>query len=214
MRTGFPQADARDDFERARRQARWGRTSRVVASPAMSRNRLLVLGEVTIVTGASRHGPASEAAVPIERIVGSVEPTLCFFRHFRPTSQLPRTRFERIAADVRCGRGIDSVDLYHCGDRYYVLDGHHRIAVARALGERWILATITEVRMNQSGAPRGTPGLTRQQREQQRGCTNLGRRHDTEQLRSRGSVCGCSLGCNSMQCGAVQERPFTGDGPA
>jgi hypothetical protein len=37
-----------------------------------------------------------------------------------------------------------------------VLDGHHRIAVARALGERWIWATITEVRMNQPGAPRST----------------------------------------------------------
>jgi hypothetical protein len=45
---------------------------------------------------------------------------------------------------------------YHCGDRYYVLDGHHRIAVTRALGERSIWATITEVRMNQPGAPRGT----------------------------------------------------------
>jgi hypothetical protein len=37
-----------------------------------------------------------------------------------------------------------------------VLDGHHRIAVARALGERSIWATITEVRMNQPGAPGGT----------------------------------------------------------
>jgi hypothetical protein len=111
---------------------------------------------VTIVTGAGCHGPASEAAVPIGHIAGSVEPALCFDRHFRPTSQLPRTRFERLAADLRCGRGMDPVDLYHCGGRYYVLDGHHRIAVARALGERWILATITEVRMNQPGAPRGT----------------------------------------------------------
>jgi hypothetical protein len=156
MRTGFPQADARDDFERARRQARWVKLAGWLRGRPSSRNRLLVLGEVTIVAGASRHGLASEAAVPIDHIVGSVEPTLCFDGHFRPTSQLPRTRFERIAADLRCGRGMDPVDLYHCGDRYYVLDGHHRIAVARALGERWISATITEVRMNQPGAPRGT----------------------------------------------------------
>ena len=151
MRTGFPQADARDDFERARRQARWVKLAGWLRGRPSSRNRLLVLGEVTIVAGASRHGLASEAAVPIDHIVGSVEPTLCFDGHFRPTSQLPRTRFERIAADVRCGRGMDPVDLYHCGDRYYVLDGHHRIAVARALGERWIWATITEVRMKHTG---------------------------------------------------------------
>jgi hypothetical protein len=156
MRTGFPQADARDDFERARRQARWVKLAGWLRGRPSSRNRPLVLGEVTVVTGAGSRGLVSEAAVPIGHIVGSVEPTLCFDRHFRPTSQLPRTRFERIAADVRCGRGMDPVDLYHCGGRYYVLDGHHRIAVARALGERSIWATITEVRMNQPGTPRST----------------------------------------------------------
>ena len=43
---------------------------------------------------------------------------------------------------------MDPVDLYRCGGRYYVLDGRHRIAVARALGERWVLANITDVRLN------------------------------------------------------------------
>jgi hypothetical protein len=70
MRTGFPQADARDDFDRARRQARWVKLAGWVRGRPSSRNRLLVLGEVTIVTGASRHGLASEAAVPIDHIVG------------------------------------------------------------------------------------------------------------------------------------------------
>jgi hypothetical protein len=127
-----------------------------------------VLGEVTIVTGAGAgiprsaveragcQGSASQAAVPIDRIVGSVEPMTCFDRRFRPTSELPRARFERVAADVRCGRGMDPVELYRCGDDYYVVDGHHRIAVARALGERWVWATITEVRMKQPGTPRSS----------------------------------------------------------
>jgi hypothetical protein len=51
---------------------------------------------------------------------------------------------------------MDPVDLYYCGGWYYVLDGHHRIAVARALGERCVWAAVTEVRMNQPGAPRST----------------------------------------------------------
>ena len=88
--------------------------------------------------------------MPIDQIVGTVEPirSRCFDRRFRPTSEVPRTRFERIAADIRSGRGMDPVDLYRCGGRYYVLDGHHRIAVVRALGERWISANITDVRLN------------------------------------------------------------------
>ena len=98
-------------------------------------------------------GLATEAMVPIDQIVGTVEPTRCFDRRFRPTSELPRTRFERVDGEIRSGRGMDPVDLYRCGDQYYVLDGHHRIAVARALGERWILANITEVRLNHPGMP-------------------------------------------------------------
>jgi hypothetical protein len=41
-----------------------------------------------------------------------------------------------------------------CGGRYYVLDGLHRIAVARPLGERSVWANVTEVRLNQPDPPR------------------------------------------------------------
>lgn len=165
MQTGFPRADARDDFDRSLRQARLAQLGEWLRGRPFSSQRLPVLGEVTIVTGADapgaggsrpagragRGGRASQETVPIERIVGSVEPIMCFDRHFRPTSQLPRERFERIAAEVRSGRGMDPVELYRCGGDYYVVDGHHRIAVARALGERSVWATVTEVRRSHPG---------------------------------------------------------------
>jgi hypothetical protein len=93
--------------------------------------------------------------VPIEQIVGTVEPTGCFDRHFRPTSEVPRMRFERIAAEIRSGRGMDPVELYRCDGQYYVLDGHHRVSVARALGDRWVWANITEVRLTHPDVPIG-----------------------------------------------------------
>jgi hypothetical protein len=162
MQTGFPRADARDDFDRALRQARRAQLAEWLRGRPFSSDRLPVLGEVTIATGAGdsrpagpagRRGQASQEAVPVDRIVGSVEPVMCFDRHFRPTSQLPRERFERIAADVRSGRGMDPVELYRCGGDYYVVDGHHRIAVARALGERSVWAAVTEVRLSRPGTP-------------------------------------------------------------
>jgi hypothetical protein len=128
-----------------------------------------MLGEVPIATGAGgavpgvqrlefervgRLGPASQVMVPIGQIAGTAEPTTCFDRRFRPTSEIPRARFERLAAAVLSGRGTEPVELYHCGGRYYVLDGRHRIAVARALGERSICANVTEVRLNTPGKPR------------------------------------------------------------
>jgi hypothetical protein len=100
-----------------------------------------------------RPGPSAEVIVPIDQIVGTVEPTRCFDRQFRPTSEMPRTRFEWIDGEIRSGRGMDPVELYRCGGQYYVLDGRHRIAVARALGERSILANITEVRLTHPRVP-------------------------------------------------------------
>ena len=166
MRTGLAHQDARDDFDRARRRASWAKLAGWLHGRPSSRNRLLVLGEATAITGAPGLGVlrleferagrlevSAEAMVAIGRIVGTVEPTRCFDRHFRPTCEIPRTRFERIAAGIRSGRGMDPVDLYRCGSQYYVLDGHHRIAVARALGERWIWANITDVRLTHPGEP-------------------------------------------------------------
>ena len=157
MQTGYPRADARDDFDRALRQARRAQLTEWLRGRPFSPDRLPVLGEVTIVSGAgasghgARRGQAGQELVPIERIVGSAEPILCFDRQFRPTSQVPRQRFERIAADVRRGRGMDPVELYRCGGEYYVVDGHHRIAVARAHGERSVWAAVTEVRLTHPG---------------------------------------------------------------
>jgi hypothetical protein len=91
--------------------------------------------------------------VPISQIVGTVEPTRFFDRQFRPTSDDVWARFHHIAVEVRSGRGMDPVELYRCGGSYYVVDGRHRIAVARALGQRSICARVTEVRLNNPDPP-------------------------------------------------------------
>jgi len=154
--------DVCDDFDRARRRANWARMAGWLLGRPASRNRLAVLGEVTSPPGAGgpgrrleyeRAGPAGEAMVPISQIAGTVEPTRCFDRRFRPASDHVRARFQRIAAEVRSGRGMDPVELYRCGGCYYVLDGRHRIAVARALGQRSVWALVTEVRLTTPAPP-------------------------------------------------------------
>ena len=165
MGTGLVQQDARDDFDRARRRANWAKMAGWLLGRPASRNRLAVLGEVTsapVAGGPGRRleyervgrlGPTGETMVPIGQIVGTVDPARCFDRRFRPTSEHVRARFQRIAAEVRSGRGMDPVELYRCGGSYYVLDGHHRIAVARALGQRSVWALVTEVRLNRPAPP-------------------------------------------------------------
>ena len=179
MRTGLLQQDVRDDFDRARRRAAWAKLAGWLLGRPASRNRLAVLGEVTSASGAGgpgkrleyeragRPGSAGEALVRISQIAGTVEPTRYFDRQFRPASDHVRARFERIAAEVRSGRGMDPVELYRCGGSYYVLDGRHRIAVARALGQRSVWAHVTEVRLTSPAPParhqdRPNPPGTRQ----------------------------------------------------
>jgi hypothetical protein len=162
MGTGLVQQDVRDDFDRARRRANWAKIAGWLLGRSASSNRLAVLGEGTSAGGparrleyerAGRLRPAGEAMVPISQIVGTVEPTKCFDRQFRPTSDDVRARFQRIAVEVRSGRGMDPVELYRCSGSYYVLDGRHRIAVARALGQRSVCALVTEVRLNTPAPP-------------------------------------------------------------
>ena len=50
MRTGLAHQDARDDFDRARRQASWAKLAGWLHGRSSSRNRLPVLGEVTAIT--------------------------------------------------------------------------------------------------------------------------------------------------------------------
>src|SRR5215472_1269294 len=90
MRTGLARQDARDDFDRARRRASWARlTGWLHGRPS---NRLAVLGEV-MTTGtagptvrrleyecAGASGRAAGTLVPIDQIVGTVEPTRLFDR--------------------------------------------------------------------------------------------------------------------------------------
>src|SRR5262249_44247159 len=165
MGTGLVEQDVRDDFDRARRRANWAKIAGWLLGRPASRNRLAVLGEVTSAPGAGgpgrrledeqvgRLGPTSEAMVPISQIGGTLERPKRFDRQFRPTSDHVRARFQRIAVEVRSGRGMDPVELYRCSGSYYVLDGRHRIAVARALGQRSVWALVTEVRLNNPAPP-------------------------------------------------------------
>ncbi|MBI5106700.1 MAG: chromosome partitioning protein ParB, partial [Solirubrobacterales bacterium] len=46
---------------------------------------------------------------------------------------------------MRRGEAMPPIDLYKVGEAYFVRDGHHRVSVARALGENDINARVTEV---------------------------------------------------------------------
>jgi ParB-like nuclease domain len=84
--------------------------------------------------------------IPLAAVVGTLEPTISFDASFRPASELVRARWERIALAHRRGVALPPISVLQRSDGYYVVDGRHRVSVARALGHRDIEAWVTRVR--------------------------------------------------------------------
>lgn len=82
-------------------------------------------------------------SVPIGLIRGSEGRCQDFDAGFRPLRSHCRERWVRIAAARLMRTPLPPVTLTLVGDRYFVLDGHHRISVARALGQTEIDAEVT-----------------------------------------------------------------------
>lgn len=75
-------------------------------------------------------------------IVGSVGKSELFTPSFYPRSPELRQRWKRAYAVVRGLRGYEPVELYEAGGLLFVVDGHFRISVARALDHESIEAII------------------------------------------------------------------------
>jgi hypothetical protein len=139
--TGNPTLDAQADFRRARRAQRMARIGRWVArKPPGSAPRALTH------TATMVGGPARLRVIPLSSIVGTVESSPHFDARFRPASELVRHRWERIALAHRRGDALPPVVLRARPDGYYVVDGRHRVSVARALGLEDIDGLVTSTR--------------------------------------------------------------------
>jgi hypothetical protein len=145
MDTGYPDADSRDDFSRARRRQQWSRVLARLRGRSGDLDVMLPFDEVVAALGRRGQQYRGLREIPLDSIVGSTDRTRGFDRFFRPTSALGRQRFERIAAAVRRGVDVPPIEVYQVGEAYFVRDGHHRVAVYRALGRGSIWALVTEV---------------------------------------------------------------------
>lgn len=82
-------------------------------------------------------------SVPVDKIVGSVSRCEDFDAQFSPISDRTVERWARVAQIFFEGGEISAVDLIQVADQYFVRDGHHRISVAKALGKKFIDASVT-----------------------------------------------------------------------
>ncbi|HEX6117322.1 MAG TPA: hypothetical protein VFY99_09490 [Solirubrobacterales bacterium] len=145
MDTGFTDQDVQTDFARARRRSALARLSTRLRREPGDVNVILPFEEVVAALGRRGERRLGLRTIPLDSIVGSVDRTRDFDRDFRPTSRRVRQRWERIAAATRRGQAMPPIDVYRLGDLHFVKDGHHRVSVARAMGNEVIEADVTQV---------------------------------------------------------------------
>src|SRR5688500_17232453 len=100
---------------------------------------------------AARAGPLRRRSlglrtVEVGRIIGTVGRAHELGPDFRPVKRRrsDEERLDRIRRAMEAGTSLPPVELYKLGFGYYVLDGHHRVAVARLLDAGEIDAEVTE----------------------------------------------------------------------
>ena len=143
--TGFPRADVENDFMRARRRQVLSRLAGRLRRSPDDISLVLPYDEVIAALGMRGEHYVGLQTISLASVVGTVDSRRDFDRRFRPTSGRVRERWERLALAQRRGEPIPPIDVYQVGDLYFVKDGHHRVSIAMATGQRTIDAYVTQV---------------------------------------------------------------------
>jgi len=143
--TGFPVADAENDFLRMRRRQVLSRLAQWLRRAPDDVNIMLPFDEVVAALGRTGERRLGLQVIQLDSIVGTVDRAREFDRRFRPTSGQVRERWQRLALAQRRGESVPPIEVYRVGDMHFVVDGHHRVSVAHALGLKTIDAYVTEV---------------------------------------------------------------------
>ena len=131
------------DFRRARQEAAMNQLLHRFTGQA---DQLLAYHDITNdleVTETVKHGLQE---IPLDAIVGSVGRAEDFTRDFLPKRDSDADRWARVKSRVMDMKGWPPIDVYKLGDAYFVIDGNHRVSVARQLGNETISAHVTEVK--------------------------------------------------------------------
>jgi hypothetical protein len=139
--TEITRSEARAQFERARRACRSAHVRRMLTARRLSRTQPRDLGS----TAALGWRSGRLRAIPLELIVGTVDPTADFDAEFRPTTDRVASRWQSIAHASLEGRRLPPIEVVEAPDGYYVVDGRHRVSVARALNRHDIDARTSLV---------------------------------------------------------------------
>lgn len=134
---------ALDDFRKARRKAKFETLlAKILGKPG----ELLSFEEVKKRLNLTNPGKRYLTEIPLDSIIGSVGRYYEFSRRFRPLTEDGMNRWSKIRELVEGMEGLPPIEVYKVGDVYFVIDGNHRVSVAREIGSTYIEAYVNEFR--------------------------------------------------------------------
>jgi hypothetical protein len=144
------QVDA--DFTRARRRARLRAVVARIRREHTS-TRLLSFDDVRRELVANNRLHRGTRVVEVDQIVGSVGRWRDFDRSFLPARASVGHKWKRIDRAFQRGEDLPPVELYEVGEAYFVVDGHHRVSVARYHDVPTLEAAVAEFHPQRPAAP-------------------------------------------------------------
>jgi uncharacterized ParB-like nuclease family protein len=143
---GVERIRAIQDFDSARARAFWRNLRTILTGRA---DRLRSIEPMLRAAGLEGRSFGGLHEIPIDKIAGSVAPDMKtgdFDPGFLPLNRRMRDRWTRIYLAMVEGDELPPIDVYKVDDRYYVIDGHHRVSVSRRLGRPTISARVINVK--------------------------------------------------------------------
>lgn len=132
------------DFHAARQRAA---VEEILARMTGKSNQLLSYEEVAQKLKLQARAERGVQFIPLNAIVGSVGRYTDFTRSFLPRNPSDEDRWARVKASLdTLTTGWPPIEVYQVGEVYFVLDGNHRVSIARQEGWEKIEARVIEVK--------------------------------------------------------------------
>ncbi|MBV7333488.1 universal stress protein [Chloroflexi bacterium TSY] len=130
------------DFRRARR---WANLEEMMARLTGKSSDLLSYDDVRQKLRARGGTSRGLQDIALDAIVGSVGRYTDFTRSFLPRQSTNSRRWANVKQATTDATGVPPIEVYQIDSVYFVLDGNHRVSVARQLKAKTIQAYVTEV---------------------------------------------------------------------
>jgi nucleotide-binding universal stress UspA family protein len=147
---------ALEDFRKARSKAELQRLWALITGRTVG---LLPYDEITKRLHATGFSSKGLMEIPVDAIVGSVNRYQDFNHNFLPLHDADRQRWASVKAMMTSpgSAGLPPIRVYKLGDAYFVLDGNHRVSIAKEMGMSTVEAYVTEIRPKVPLSPDDSP---------------------------------------------------------